>query len=155
MIDAKVLAANYAMLTRRFGVMDDANAIKLFAFLNDRLTTEQFQAAADHLWETHRYATWPAPIEFIDAAFGSLESIAALEWSQLLEAHMKNIRPDVGPKARKAWSDMGGAGAMNGPNALDRLTFLRRDFMTTRIALERAEQQKALGTGETELEALR
>src|SRR5690606_10359412 len=97
-IDRRVFTAEFTLLLDRFGRDPHQLLIaRYFGYLNARLTTEEFTAAARKIFEEARY--WPAPIDFIEAAKGDPKRLAAEAWGQLLTAAQRGRPHDAPPDA--------------------------------------------------------
>lgn len=129
MIDRRVFTAEFTLLLERFGRDPHQLLIaRYFDYLNARLTTEEFTAAARKIFEEARY--WPAPIDFIEAAKGDPKRLAAEAWGQLLTAAQRGRPHDAPPDAIAALK-RAGATFRDVETASDyRLAELERTFKT-------------------------
>lgn len=114
MISAEAFAAAWQMLHERFPRAPE-HFESYHAWLDERMDTDAFVLAAEHLWATARF--FPRPIDFLLVE-------AEREWKAVLAAlHRSNAHPDfqaskalleIGGKARSAVYALGGIeGAQN------------------------------------------
>jgi hypothetical protein len=135
MIDETMFAQEIELLCERFNrVPSQPVIVRYYEFLEARMTTTQFQEAAIAIFNQDQF--WPSPQRFIDCVFGNLDDQASLEWSKLLAAHQSATRADVSTIARKVWSEIFAAGQLQGDNADQRASFVRRDFIQTYRAIQ-------------------
>lgn len=129
-VDRDVFLREFELLEERFNRKhSDPVVARYHAYLDAHLTTEQFEGAAIAVFNEERY--FPAPHTFVERALGSLDDAAAREWGALYQAHLRGERAEVSDAARRAWSDVGGAAALNADGADRALAFLRRDFVVS------------------------
>lgn len=130
MIDPELFGAEFTLLEERFARASSEPILhRYYAYISARLTDEQFQQASITIFNEDTF--FPTPKRFIDAVHGTLEDQAAVEWSNLLEAHQNNTRADVSAIARKVWSEIYAAGQLNSDSGDQRVSFVRRDFIQT------------------------
>lgn len=128
-IDRRAFTAEFTLLLERFGREPHQILIaRYFEYLNAKLTTEEFTAAARKLFEEARY--WPAPIDFLHAAKGDPKRLAADAWGALLTAAQRGRPTDAPPEAIAALR-RAGATFRDVETATDyRLGELQRAFAT-------------------------
>lgn len=146
-VDRRVFTAEFTLLLERFGREPHQLLIaRYFEYLDARLTTEEFQAAARRLFEEARF--WPAPVEFLHAAKGDPKQLAGEAWQALIKA-LKAGRPHDAPPEAIAILKRSGATFRDLEEASEhRLAQLERAFKAEHEATPAPAQQRRL-PGET------
>lgn len=90
MLDDVVFAAEMTLLEDRFGrrPLTTETKVRYYEFLNQSLTTQEFQAAAREIFNRDQF--WPSPSRFVEAARGNPKERAVSEWGQLMIALRDN-----------------------------------------------------------------
>lgn len=146
-VDRRVFTAEFTLLLERFGREPHQLLIaRYFEYLDARLTTEEFQAAARKLFEEARF--WPAPVEFLHAAKGDPKQLAGEAWQALIKA-LKAGRPHDAPPEAIAILKRSGATYRDLEEASEhRLAQLERAFKAEHEATPPTAQPRLL-PGET------
>lgn len=131
MIEPRVFAAQMALLEQRYNkTLSDPILHEYLEYLNPRLASDQFAQAAKTVRGTDTF--YPSPARLVEVALGSIDDRAALEWMALLAAHNAGQRAEnVTASARKIWSETYSAGQLNAADGTERLSFIRRDFLSS------------------------
>lgn len=89
-IDKKVFTREMTLLHERHGRHPSGPVIqRYYDSLKDRLTTEEFEAAARYVFDHDAY--WPAPVRFIEVAHGDDRQHASSAWEHVLKMASKGF----------------------------------------------------------------
>lgn len=143
MIDQSTFKAEWAVLCERFG--REASAVlaaRYYQALNDKLDTEAFLAGCRRVFEQSTF--FPSPKDIIDAASVTQdeESLGLRQWDlcqRLMEGEVE-ILEHMDARGQHAVSLLGGAGVLR-MTSLDRVPFVRRDFLAFYRDLSRAADE--------------
>ena len=106
-LDQRVFTREMTILHKRFGRDPDADIIgRYFDTLQDQLTTEEFAAAARHVFDHDAF--WPTPMRFVELAGGTAAVMAQREWRMLVEAAQNGRRLVLSPEGEAALRAAGG-----------------------------------------------
>jgi hypothetical protein len=76
-IDQNVFDAIMGAFAERLGKpLGETASVMYYAALSEELTTDEFQRAARVVFKQHRFNTWPAAADFLDAARGNVTAPA-------------------------------------------------------------------------------
>lgn len=129
MIDENVFKREWAVICDRLNrTPSRATAARYYQVLSRRMNTEQFVAAAEHVFATARY--FPTPAEFLEAVEGETEERAAEDWSlcQRVMSGNLNALQRMSEAGRKTVALMGGPERLR-MTAVDEVHFRRAEFM--------------------------
>lgn len=107
-LDKRVFLREMAVLAELFNrpQLSDPLIARYYEYLNTRMTTDEFEAAARRIFEEERY--WPAPITFLHAAKGDPQLLAREEWDRLLTQAAQGQLAELSAAGRKALAALGG-----------------------------------------------
>ena len=128
MIDEGVFRDEWTVLCERFG-KDRSRLIarRYFEYLTERLTTEEFVAAAKHLFAAREF--FPRPVDFVSAA-GADQRDALRDW-ELCQAVMEGGRDallQMSDEGQRVARLLGGREKLR-MTRVDKIDFVRRDFL--------------------------
>lgn len=84
MIEPQIFARLMGAFGERIGKALSADALAMYsAILSAELTTEEFQAAMQHVFRNHEWNTWPSPKQIIESVKPNDELKAATAWDAL------------------------------------------------------------------------
>lgn len=148
-IDEKVFKDTWALLCDRFN-REPSTPLMLayYRTLSGRMTTAEFRAAAQAVFEEREF--FPRPADFLEAARPDPKAEAMDQW----ELVQKLMKGDVDTTAlseegRRVVRMLGGASQLR-DTQLDALPFVRRDFMQLygdAVEIARREQRPSLAAG--------
>lgn len=96
MIDKSVFTREMTLLHERFGRQPSGPVIqRYYDTLGERLTTEEFEAAARFVFDNDQY--WPAPMRFVDLVRGNDNENARFEWQKVLQAASRGENINTNP----------------------------------------------------------
>lgn len=127
-LDKRVFLREMAVLAELFNrpQLSDPLIARYYEYLNTRMTTDEFEAAARRIFEEERY--WPAPITFLHAAKGDPKLLARQEWDALIERAAKSELAELSDAGKRALRALGGWAAVAYADQA-RLPSLRRAFL--------------------------
>ena len=138
-IDRSVFTREFTLLLERFG--KDPHALmtaRYFEYLDARLDTRQFEAAARTIFAEDQY--WPAPIRFLHAAKGDPAQLARQEWDRLLEDAAKGALAELSDGGKRALRALGGWARVAYANE-GALPSLRKAFLESYADKSQEEQR--------------
>lgn len=105
MIDPVTFAAEMTILQNRFpGARNMPKEViaRYLDFLGERLTTQEFVAAAREIFNQDTF--WPSPARFVEAVQGNPKQMADDAWATMLEHARKGTYPELAtlPTATRA-----------------------------------------------------
>ena len=107
MIDKAVFTREISLLQERFGrELSNPVIIRYLEFLNDRMTTLEFESAAREIF--NRDTFWPSPVRFLEAVRGDPQGGAEDAWAELMDAAAQGKTPVLAGKLETAVRAVGG-----------------------------------------------
>lgn len=126
MIDRHEFSKAWALLCERFGKQtSDILFVAYYDALTDRMSTEEFRAAAQRVFEEREF--FPRPVDFLQAGRDTrAEALAQWELAQSVIAGNRGYEV-LNAEARRVLLMLGGASELGRAN-LDQVPFIRREF---------------------------
>lgn len=130
MIEPGIFANEWAVLVERFGKYRDSElmAKRYLEHLSPRLSTDEFVAAARHLFATSEF--FPRPQDFIDVAGRSRQAVAQDDWEHCQRA-MRGDRTAyqrLSDEGRRVVRMMGGLDRLR-MTKLGQIDWRRKEFL--------------------------
>lgn len=148
MIEEGVFRSEWAALCERFRLTGDREPSQLmlrryYEFLTERLTTQQFEAAARQLYATQTF--FPRPQDFVEAALGSPRERASQEWPAFRRAigGDREAREALSDEAHHAAALLGGWQAL-GRTSLSEMEWLRKRFLEVHESAQSMTEREAI-----------
>jgi hypothetical protein len=127
-IDETVFKDTWALLCDRFNRAPSTPLMLAYhGTLKHRLTTEQFKAAAQKIFEEREF--FPRPADFLEAGQPDLEAAALEQW-EVVQDVMRGFggHDRLTEEARRVMSLLGGETKLRNTQ-LDSVQYVRRDFL--------------------------
>jgi hypothetical protein len=146
MLSKVVFLREMAMLADRFGRDVSPEVIgRYFDTLRERLSTEEFEAAARFVFDHDSF--WPSPARFVEVVRGNAKEDAEREWQTLVNACSRGDRDVLlSPEGAAAMRAAGGWNAVAYAGCERDLAVRRREFITSFTAQRDAQERAALPT---------
>lgn len=128
MLDKKTFLREIAILAELFNrpALSEVLVGRYYDYLDQHLTTEQFEQAARQIFAEDQY--WPAPIRFLHAAKGDPQQLARQEWDALIAEATAGKLADLTDQGKTALRAIGGWSTVAYANQAA-LPSLRRAFL--------------------------
>ena len=128
MVDETTFKDTWALLCDRFGRQPSTPLmLAYYRTLSPRLTTEQFRAAAQHVFEIREF--FPRPADFLEAGQPDAEAAALEQW-ELVQDLMRGFgdRSRLSEESKRVIGILGGETKLHNTQ-LDAVQYVRRDFL--------------------------
>jgi hypothetical protein len=118
-------------------------AAMYFDSLRERLSDEEFVAAASSIFESHRY--WPSPRDFIQEAKGSAQADALEQWSRC-QRQMRGasgVAAELDAAGQRAVELLGGMHRLR-QTVLEQVQWVRKDFLALYQQVREVEERQGV-----------